>query len=187
MTAADLGPRPLLDLAVARVLQADSMQNEIDEGAASMIPTAFETLSIRQESALSVAATLAAVADALVRARADERAANPVVHADLGDEEDADDEPEGLPDDGPHALACRFTATVAGRSFVCGHRDMTFVRGVGWFDMSEETMTGGSHLEREYRLSGRAVSMYRDQVLTVTDGGTALALPAALVTLEADE
>lgn len=110
------------------------------------------------------------------------------MHPAPGDDFWADDDNDQGPDDGPHALACRFVAELVGESKArIGDREMLFVRYTGWVDLSQTVLHTDDGGLQCYRMTGRAVSRYNDRVLVVTDGGVGMVLPVGLVELEPDE
>lgn len=174
--------------AMQRALEADRLHQNIVAHPGISDGLAME-LDRECASARATVATLVDTVQMALAVEAAERDANP--YAYLGDEEDADDGPEPERDDGPHALACRFTANLVGSIIGnIGGRPMMFVPYTGWVDItdfSEADEPEGAGGPATVVLRGRAISRYNDRVLCITDGGVGMVLPAAMVTLEADE
>jgi hypothetical protein len=190
-------PAGIAARALQRAQEADELHDRIvkageDYGTTNASMGVFD-LTVRQKSALGVAAILAQVAELAIHVQQHDGQAHPRRLLDLGDEEDAADaaRPEPLrPDvtDGPEPLACRFTALLTGESFFLGDTEVLFVPGNGWVDVSEfEPIVATASTPIRWKLTGRARSRYRDMVLVSTADGVAMALPLALVTLEPDE
>lgn len=177
-------PRDILARALQRATEADDIHDQLSAG---YIPADADQLTRHQQSALSLASTLASIAQVAV-AIAEAEGLRPIPadpDADVWAPLDGE-----LRDDGPHALACRFTARFdAGQVGVIGGRHHVFVQHHGWVDVTNSIRSeaDGNPGRLHVLITGRAVSRYNDQVLCITDGGIGLTLPMDLVTLEADE
>jgi len=173
---------------VQRALEADDLHHEIMDHPGVSDARAIDLDRVSASARATVATLISAVQTALA-VEAAERDAHPLLY--LGDEEDADDGPEPERDDGPHALACRFTASLVGSIIGnIGGRPMMFVPYTGWVDItdfSEADEPEGEGGPATVVLRGRAISRYNDRVLCITDSGVGMVLPVAAVTLEADE
>lgn len=184
------GPREMLARALQLANDADELHQKIAED--RHIPPVRERFTAQQRSALDVAATLAQIADVAVALAREEREANPptiVNEVDDGPVHPADGTEPGAADDGPHALACRFTADFEADSIGrVGGRELVFVRHIGWLDVTHlpRAVAPNTPGRVQVRARGRAVSRYNDRVLVITDQGNGMALPAALVTIEED-
>lgn len=174
-------PAGIAARAMQRAQEADNLHDEI----ATADPLKLAQLNGQQRSALGVAAILAQVAELAIHLQQHKIAVTPQTVA-----EDRPEplHPDGPDDERPQPLSCTFTAELYGDSFLIGDTEMLFVPGNGWIDVTDferVDSTGADPIT--WRLSGRARSMYRERVLVSTPNGAAMVLPAALVTLEADE
>lgn len=169
-------PRAVLARAMQLATEADQLHKHIQRTA-----VADDDYAAVQVSALEVAATYVQVARVAI-----DLDATAAGHHDLGDETDATD--GAVRDDGPHALACRFTARFEAPSVGwVGGREWVLVPGSGWLDVTPAEVAQPQHGGMLHVLfMGRAVSRYNDMILCIDDDGIGFTLPAALVALEAD-
>lgn len=171
-------PRAVLARAMQLATEADQLHKHIQRTA-----VADDDYAAVQVSALEVAATYVQVARVAI-----DLDATAAGHHDLGDETDATD--GAVRDDGPHALACRFTARFEAPSVGrIGGREWVLVPGSGWLDVTPAEVVSPDNADGgvvRVLFMGRAVSRYNDMILCITDDGAGFTLPAHLVTLEAD-
>lgn len=190
-------PAVLLADALHRIHRADAAQAEIDGLGVPITDADCDkgiALHDRQSHLMRTGEALAYIAKAAADMAHQERQATLRAIDDGLDQLDADMESRTVPpgdlthDYKPQAVTgVRFTAELKGaRLGIVAGRDWLYVSGYGYLDISHADQADRREGMR-YELSGRVVSATPEYALCITDGGTSVILPRALITESADE
>jgi hypothetical protein len=184
-------PAVILAEALYRVHQADAAQATIDAlpmWLSAEAQTNADRLLGRQAHLADTADTLAYIAKAAADMAHQERQGQVVFTAEQLESEDLQSGPAHEYSPQP-VVGVRFTATLTGYRYLgpVGGREWVYQPGYGFLDVSDSEQVSVDVHGLMYTMSGRVVSATPDHVLCITDGGTSVTLPRALIVESADE